>query len=163
MICKKCKKNIPEGAKVCPECHSDLRNWFVRHKIISALLILIGLGIVLSAFGGDPQKTQNIDSNEVLNYVEVISIQTSSTRNSDTFKLNGGKQKITYTLDEGQFALCNVYLLDEGTDLQEQGGFPVVALAEEDGETILRKSSGSYYLSIQASNTNCAVTLEEER
>lgn len=48
--CVRCKKAIPYGATKCPECHADLRNWFMRHKIISTLLfVFIGIPM-LAAF-----------------------------------------------------------------------------------------------------------------
>jgi len=171
MICRHCKKEIPDKATKCPECQSDLRNWFVRHKIITGILVLVFLGFILSAIRSDSSSslensnsaTEQAQDSDAKEYQDVISLNTTSNRNSDTFTLEGGKQKLTYTMETKQFAMCNIYLLDEGTDLQSDGGFPVVTMAQESGETILRKRSGNYYISIQANNTNCSVSLEEER
>mgnify|MGYP000430432711 CR=1 FL=1 len=164
MNCKHCKKDIPEGATKCPECQSDLRNWFVRHKIISGILGLFILGLILSVFGTSDTRTTSVSGNNTpKEYQEVINLSTTSTKNSDSFNLAGGKQKLTYTIEKKPFGGCTIYLLDEGTDLLENGGFPVVFSAEESGETILRKGPGDYYLSVQAANTNCSVRLEEEQ
>lgn len=165
MNCKHCKKEIPEGATKCPECQSDLRNWFLRHKILSGILGLFILGFLLSALGGSEITTSDQVSENTTpkEYKKVINLSTSSTKNSESFNLLGGKQKITYTIEKKPFGSCNVYLLDEGTDLQEDGGFPVILLAEESGETVLRKGSGTYYLSVQSTNTSCSIQLEEER
>ena len=38
--CPKCQEEISKNAKKCKHCGSDLRNWFMKHKIISFLLIL---------------------------------------------------------------------------------------------------------------------------
>lgn len=39
-ICKYCASQIPIKASVCPKCQKDLRNWFVRHWIITTILVL---------------------------------------------------------------------------------------------------------------------------
>ncbi len=44
--CPKCKEDIQEGAKKCKHCGADLRNWFVRHKIATGLLIIIVIGTI---------------------------------------------------------------------------------------------------------------------
>lgn len=36
--CKECGKEISSGAKKCPSCGKDQRNWFTQHKIITAIL-----------------------------------------------------------------------------------------------------------------------------
>lgn len=38
--CPKCMTEIDKKASVCPNCKTDLRNWFVRHWIISILLLM---------------------------------------------------------------------------------------------------------------------------
>ena len=174
MQCKNCKKDINDGAKKCPECQSDLRNWFIRHKILSVILILFILGTILSAIGSEEKtniipavnnntNTENkVSENTKKEYVSVIDIKTSSNKNSDTFSLSGGKQKLTYK-STGQYVVCSIYVLDEGSDLQEEGGFPVVMMAKaESGETVLRKKAGQYYIAVNASN-NCEIELFEER
>ena len=52
--CKYCKEEITAGAKVCPHCKKDLRNWFVRHYIVSILLVIfIGIPVVAGMVSGD--------------------------------------------------------------------------------------------------------------
>ena len=50
-LCPHCQKEIPKGATKCPECQSDLRPWYRRHPILSAIGIIILVGIVLSSLG----------------------------------------------------------------------------------------------------------------
>ncbi len=161
---------IPDGATRCPKCQADLRNWFARHKILSFFLGLFLLAIIFSAIGDKKTDTKiitdkNGDKIEVKKeYKKIISLNTSSQKNSDSFKLEGGKQKLVYSFDKKQFSSCIIYLLDEGTDLMTDGGFPIVMADGKEGnsgETILRKSAGEYYLSIKSANTNCTVDLYE--
>lgn len=60
--CKHCQTDIPFGSKKCPHCQSDLRNWFMRHKIITVILVLIFGSIILSNIGSyidEAEKSQN--------------------------------------------------------------------------------------------------------
>lgn len=36
--CKFCQKSIDHKATVCPFCQSDLRNWFIKHPIITTII-----------------------------------------------------------------------------------------------------------------------------
>lgn len=59
--CKDCQKEIDEKATKCPHCRSDQRNWFMKHKITSVILILILFGIFGSMGGsksGTPATTE---------------------------------------------------------------------------------------------------------
>lgn len=61
-ICKHCKSEILLSAKKCPECQSDLRNWFVRHWILSILLSLILLSIIGSSMAPATKTTSTKSS-----------------------------------------------------------------------------------------------------
>ncbi len=43
--CPKCLEQIAAGAKNCKHCGADVRNWFMRHKLVSGV---VGLVLVLS-------------------------------------------------------------------------------------------------------------------
>lgn len=55
--CPKCKEEVLKGAKKCKHCGADLRNWFMRHKIISVFLILMFIGILSG--GSNSQNNNN--------------------------------------------------------------------------------------------------------
>jgi len=44
--CPKCKEEVLKGAKKCKHCGADIRNWFMRHKIISILLFFMVIGMI---------------------------------------------------------------------------------------------------------------------
>lgn len=54
--CKECGKEISSGAKKCPNCGKDQRSWFAKHKVITAILVLVVLGVIGSMAGGDGDK-----------------------------------------------------------------------------------------------------------
>jgi hypothetical protein len=51
--CKACGQDVAKGAKRCPHCGKDNRNFFMKHKIITAILVIIVLGIFATALGDD--------------------------------------------------------------------------------------------------------------
>lgn len=57
--CPRCQEEIAVSAKKCPKCQSDLRNWFMRHPIITTILGLILFGMVLSALGSSPESNDS--------------------------------------------------------------------------------------------------------
>lgn len=56
--CKECGTEISSSAKICPKCGKDQRNFFMKHKAISIILILIILGCIAGATG-DNNKSNN--------------------------------------------------------------------------------------------------------
>lgn len=61
--CKACGKEIAKGVKKCVHCGKDQRNFFMKHKIISGLVILVLLGAIGSALGGDKQPAKVGENN----------------------------------------------------------------------------------------------------
>lgn len=61
--CPKCQENIQVGAKKCKHCQTDLRNWFVRHKIITAILIFFAFVVIINVINGDKDNSTNIINN----------------------------------------------------------------------------------------------------
>lgn len=59
--CKSCQKEIDAKAKKCPYCQTDQRNWFLRHPIITILLVLVIFGII-GASGGDQKSSSSTSS-----------------------------------------------------------------------------------------------------
>ncbi len=97
-------------------------------------------------------------------WVKVTSITTSTKKQSDTFHLNGGKQRITYILSGKEFSSCYVYIVPEGKSLDKEGGFPVaIATGKTNDETMTRESAGNYYLDLSLANGVCSVLIEELR
>jgi len=54
--CPECQENIQLGAKKCKHCGADLHNWFMKHKIITVILIFLGIGMIGSALEGNETK-----------------------------------------------------------------------------------------------------------
>lgn len=154
-------------------------------KIVLVLVLLVVIGIVAGGKTDEDVNTndttkieETADTEEVeevteeveeevevvQDWVKVTSITASASKQSDTFELKGGKQKIVYSLSGGNYAMCSIYLEKEGTDIAEVGGFPIVMITKaKSDETMTRKSSGNYYLQLSVANGTCVVDVYEYR
>lgn len=97
-------------------------------------------------------------------WIKVINLTANANKQSETFQLKGGQQKVLYTVSDDPSGICAIYVMKEGTDLMTHGGFPIV-MAEEGStdETMMRKSKGSYYLDLMVANASCVVEIYEFR
>ncbi|APM37425.1 hypothetical protein [Clostridium kluyveri] len=55
--CKACGADIAKSAKKCLHCGEDQRNFFMRHKVLSIIIILIVLAGIGSALNNGDDKT----------------------------------------------------------------------------------------------------------
>ena len=65
--CKACGNEVAKGVKKCPNCGKDNRSFVARHKILSAIAILVVLGGVGGAMseGGAVEEVNEIVEKEV--------------------------------------------------------------------------------------------------
>jgi hypothetical protein len=100
-------------------------------------------------------------------WVKLVTLSGKADKQSDTIKTNGGKIRLSYTFTDPSksgIIVAGIYFLDEGTDLQKDGGIPEVMVSEPGKDTTtLRKDAGEYYVKVTAANTNYTVVVEEER
>ncbi len=64
--CPKCQEDIQIGAIKCKHCGADLRNWFIRHKILTGILFLFIIGIIWN-IGNDTSDNSNISLSNNIN------------------------------------------------------------------------------------------------
>ena len=65
--CKECGAEVSFKAKNCPQCGVDQRNFFMKHKFISGILVLLVLGVIGSMMGGNSKDTTVSNVNNVSN------------------------------------------------------------------------------------------------
>lgn len=64
--CKACGKEVAKGVKRCPHCGKDNRSFVVRHKVLSAIAILVTLGGVCGVMGeGEVVEENKVVEKEV--------------------------------------------------------------------------------------------------
>jgi hypothetical protein len=89
--------------------------------------------------------------------------QASGTENAQTstFELSGNLARVRYSLT-GEVSVLAVYVMPS-TPAPAAFAFPdVITAGAGDGETLLSRPAGSYYLSIQAVGSGWTIRIEEE-
>ena len=51
-ICKECGTEISKDAKTCPKCGKDQRNFFVKHRGLTAILLIALICVAVAASNG---------------------------------------------------------------------------------------------------------------
>ncbi|WP_273265319.1 SH3 domain-containing protein [Flexistipes sinusarabici] len=67
--CPKCRESISEKAKKCPYCRSDLRNFFEKHPIIVAILVLFAIGYLFPSNNESNNENIKQDSSDIIKNV----------------------------------------------------------------------------------------------
>jgi hypothetical protein len=84
--CKFCQSEIDTNAKKCPKCQADLRSWFSRHPIITAIALIIAtpmiLGSIISGATGDSGASSTIQTDNAL---EIVNIDTKVTEKNSVW------------------------------------------------------------------------------
>ena len=102
------------------------------------------------------------ETSKTKEWQKIADFTAEANKQSATFHLEGGQQKIIYQTTGGDMAICSVYVMDEGTSLDENGGFPVVMIdGSKSDETLMRKSAGDYYFDLKIANGSCSIELQE--
>lgn len=70
--CKACGNQIAKGTKHCPSCGKDNRNFFVKHKIITALLVLFIIGCIGSVSSNNEEVVVNNNSEAKQTEVKIL-------------------------------------------------------------------------------------------
>lgn len=78
--CKECGQEVSSDAKKCPKCGKDQRNWFMQHKIMTAILVIIVLS-VFASMGDDNSNTSPTSSS---NTVSTSSSESTATTQQET-------------------------------------------------------------------------------
>ena len=115
------------------------------------------------AEGAEPEEENKPQENKPKQKVVVTELSGSANKSSDTFRLSGGKVTLTYDFKGTGTIVGAIYILEEGTDLNTDGGIPEVMVTEPGSDTtIVRKGEGDYYLQVN-STTDFTVKIEEEK
>ena len=134
-------------------------------RILLTIMLAIALAITAAACeeaatddGGDGGGGSGGD------WVEVVTLKGSTSKRSETFRLEGGEQRLTYNLKGGDMVMAAIYVEKAGWDMMEDGGFPVVT-PEQTGKdsTMLSKGGGDYIIHVESANAEWTVTLDERR
>lgn len=126
--------------------------------------MLIALIILISLVGGCAETTP-APPPPPKQWTEVITISGSTDKRSQLFELTGAEARLNWTVEgEDPFVFVAIYVLEEGTSLEREGGFSEVIVGESGSDTtFLVKEPGRYYIEVLAANADWTVTIEEFR
>ncbi|MCG2621412.1 TM2 domain-containing protein [Arthrobacter sp. I2-34] len=122
-----------------------------------------GTGVVAAQEAAAEPKAEPVAEAK---WTKVVTLDGSANAASQTFELSGGETRLVYNFKGSQdFVVVAAYLEEEGTDLNKDGGIPLLMLDKPDkGETAIHKSAGSYFLDVRAANIDSwKVTIEEKK
>lgn len=144
-ICKICGKELAKGAKTCPNCGTDQRNFFARHKVISVILALI----ILSTLGSITGESHN---SKVKNNTKTT-VSTEENKNSKETKKEPVKEEVKEPeLSITAKELVNAYKENEvAADSKYKGKLATVTGTVESidssigDEAVVSLSSGNEY------------------
>lgn len=95
----------------------------------------------------------------------VATLGGTANKRGPAFTLHGGQARLSYTARDTSgigSVLVAVYVMEKGTSLAADGGFPEVTVTEPGpGSTELANPAGRYYLDISAANARWTVTVQE--
>jgi len=138
-------------------------------KRVLAVLLMLLVASALGACAAEETTTETGGDEATADdgggeWVEVVSLKGSAAKTSAPFKLDGGEQRLSYKIDGGDMVMAAFYVEPKGTDLMNEGGFPVV-MPDKAGKdtTRLNKDAGQYIIIVEAANCEWSVTLEEMR
>lgn len=60
-ICKECGAEVSSKG-ICPKCGKDQRNFFIKHKVVTFILILAVLGAIVGASGSENKSNSTASS-----------------------------------------------------------------------------------------------------
>lgn len=114
---------------------------------------------------GAPTETAAADpGGDGEGWVEVMSMSGSTSKRSPSFMLEGGEQKLEYTLEGETMPMIAVYVEQAGWDLKKDGGFPVVWPDKAGSDSsMMDKDAGEYITQVESANCDWTVTILEKR
>jgi len=141
--CPKCREEIQSSAKKCKHCQADIRNWFVKHKILTGILILFVIGIVGSIGGGGDDKVATQVSKNDTAKQEVEPTQEEKTIEPEklTPEIIATSAEIAKEYSENEVAADEKY---KGKIIEISGKITGVDNGILDNEFIVKLSDGEY-------------------
>lgn len=176
--CKSCKSEIDSSASKCSHCGTDQRNWFIKHKIITGIIVITVVFGVIGAAGSSnksgtsvPAAPDNTNVGAKNNAAQVqatsapikapqtlLDLTGSGSKSTQKFTTSGDWDlNWTYDCssfgDKGNFQVF-IYTGDGTMSFQNTG---VNQLGSKDSGTEHYHTGGTYYLQV---NSECSWTMK---
>ena len=173
--CPQCKEEIQLGAKKCKHCGADMRNWFMRHPVISTILVFFVLLKLAQYNNANFLKTNAFNDTSVTEmknqvpkeWVRIFTLKGNGNQNSESFATTGGNLKLVAKTSSDGRSITYSAISIESDSGKYLSGADLSIMTEVGkngaGNTIVRNATaGSYYVSV-ISGVDWEVTVYEER
>lgn len=137
--CKTCGKEIAKGVKKCPNCGKDQRSFFMKHKIISSIGIIIILCMIGKAFGGNGSSTSS-DTKKEANTAAVSKNTKATTASNKAVAKPEAKPEVKQRQVQGKAIDLGAGTFTVGKDIPE-GTYDVTPVDGQGNFTISNASS----------------------
>jgi hypothetical protein len=158
------------------------RSWFARHKVLTALLVLIGLGVIGSATGGgnssqtsqksSPEPSGKVAGNatsepvksgapstpaaKAESYQQILTFSGNGSKKSEPFKTTGDRFKVKY---DCKGDLCQAFLYSTSSDAPKEVLMNAQGAVKD--ETVVY-GAGEYYIQANTIGTY-TMTVEDHK
>jgi len=144
--CKACGQEISKSTKQCPHCGHDQRSWFMRHKFLSFIGIIIILAALGNALGDEDSATDTASktNKEAATKEEVIyqlneevplKKTTFTLTKVDEMKTIGDPSFLGKEAADGAILVGVQYTVKNATNEPISGSTPSLKLIDENGVT----------------------------
>lgn len=172
--CKACKSEIDPKASKCPKCGTDQRNWFMRHKIMTGILVVILLVIIMSIANSGKGGSTTAGTNNTTAAQQTETAKVGQTVNDgdlaftvnsvDTAQSVGNS--FTQKTAQGMYYILSVKIQNNGKNTQtiNASDFSVVDSQgrkydySTDGQTAMEETDGSTSFFLQQIQPSLSVT-----
>ena len=156
--CKECGNEISKGAKSCPKCGKDQRNFFMKHKFITFILVVIVISVVAASGGEETTQVSSTNQKEevVYNVGETIATKEYEiTIDAVKEKNKVGTEYFSSTPSEGGIYVAVDFKYKNISDKPlSSWDFPIVELVD---------AKGTEYSSDLDASSNYATEMEPDR
>ena len=144
--CKACGQELSKSTKQCPHCGHDQRNWFMRHKFLSFIGIIIILAVLGNALGDDDPTTDTASKSnqaketkeeKIYQMNEEVPLEKTAfiLTTVDEMKTIGDPSFLGKEAADGAILVGVQYTVKNATDEPISGSTPNLTLIDENGVT----------------------------
>jgi len=153
---------LPPFKKILKEkVNIELSGWL---KVIIVLILLVIAGNFLTnddttnynqnselTIPDNSQQTQDNSNSASKSWYDLTSFKGKDNKNTDTFKIQGNKFKLIYTVNPANdYSLFSIFVYEESNNIYKD----YISLDSGTDSSIIYKGPGTFYLDITAANLN---------
>jgi hypothetical protein len=146
--CPKCSEEIQTSATKCKHCGADLRNWFVKHKILTVVIAFIALGIIGSAMNNG---SSNSSGNSAIK--SEVKEDQKTYQKGDTVSVGNFSYRVDQVEDKADIG-------NQFTNTKANGVFKIISLTLRNNDTKPRSVTATMFKLIDSQGREYSHSVE---